>query len=80
MTHQRPWRVTPLSTQTALNELEQAARNQFDPLFVQAFVNVIRREVKQHDDFDAFLAEGADEFEYVRARARLDSLLSAPIQ
>ena len=80
ITHQRPWRLTPLSIQAALNELEEAARSQFDPLFVQAFVNVIRHEVEQHDDFEAFLVKGADEFEYVRARARMDSLLSTQIQ
>jgi putative two-component system response regulator len=76
MTHRRPWRPTPLSIQAALNELKQGAGTQFDPRLVEAFVNLIRREFWEHADFDAFLAEGADEFEYVRARARMEALIA----
>jgi response regulator RpfG family c-di-GMP phosphodiesterase len=59
-----------------LNELKQGAGTQFDPRLVEAFVNLIRREFWEHADFDAFLAEGADEFEYVRARARMEALIA----
>ena len=76
MTHRRPWRPNPLSIQAALNELKQGAGTQFDPPLVNAFVNLVRREFWEHDDFDAFLAEGADENEYVRARARLEALIA----
>lgn len=76
MTHRRPWRATPLSIQAALNELKEGAESQFDPPLVNAFVELVRREFWEHDDFDAFLAEGADEFEYVRARARMETLIA----
>jgi len=76
MTHRRPWRPTPLSIQAALNELKQGAGTQFDPRLVEAFVNLIRREFWEHADFDAFLAEGADEFEYVRARGRMQAFIA----
>ncbi|MCM3905222.1 MAG: HD domain-containing protein, partial [Pyrinomonadaceae bacterium] len=73
MTHRRPWRATPLSNQEALDQLKQGAGSQFDPILVNAFVDLVRGEFRKHDDLEAFLAEGADEFEYVRARARMDA-------
>ena len=76
MTHRRPWRPIPLSIQAALNELKQGAGRQFDPPLVSAFIDLVRREFWEHDDFDAFLAEGAHEHEYVRVRARMETLLA----
>jgi response regulator RpfG family c-di-GMP phosphodiesterase len=76
MTHSRPWRVAPLPIQSALNELKQGAGTQFDPLLVTAFVDLIEREFWEHDDFDAFLAEGADQLEYVRARMRMEAFIA----
>ncbi len=76
MTHRRPWRRTPLSIQAALNDLKQDAGTKFDPSLVHAFVDLIRREFWEHDDFDAFLAEGADELEYVRARNRMEAFIA----
>jgi putative two-component system response regulator len=76
MTHARPWRTTPLSNQAALNELRQEAASQFDPRFVDAFIDVFRRQFAGCDDLDAYLADGADDFEYVRARARMEGLIS----
>jgi HD-GYP domain-containing protein (c-di-GMP phosphodiesterase class II) len=76
MTHRRPSRPTPLSTEEALNELKQGAGGQFDPRLVNVFVEFIRRELREHDDFDAFLAKGADEYEYVRVRARMEALIA----
>jgi putative two-component system response regulator len=76
MTHRRPWRPTPLSIQAALNRLKEGAGSQFDPRFVNAFVEFIRSELWEHEDFDAFLAEGADEYEYVRVRARMETLIA----
>jgi putative two-component system response regulator len=75
MTHRRPWRMTPLTVQAALNELKQSAGSQFDPRFVNAFDDLIKSEFWKHDDFDAFLSEGADEIEYVRVRARMEALI-----
>jgi hypothetical protein len=43
------------------SSLELKQGTQFDPRLVEAFVNLIRREFWEHDNFDAFLAEGADE-------------------
>jgi putative two-component system response regulator len=76
MTHRRPWRPTPLSIQAGLNELKRGAGTKFDAQFVNAFVDLIRREFWEHDDFDAFLAEGADELEYVRARTRMEAFIA----
>ncbi len=76
MTHRRPWRSTPLSIQAALQELKRGVGSQFDPHLVNAFVDFIRREFWEHDDFDAFLAEGADELEYIRARNRMEAFIA----
>lgn len=76
MTHQRPWRLDPLSIERAFNELENAAGGQFDPRLVDAAVDTMRREYSQNDDFNAFLEEGANEIEYVRVRARMEALIS----
>ncbi len=76
MTHRRPWRATPLSIQAALQELKRGMGSQFDPQLVNAFVDLVRREFWEHDDFDAFLAEGADELEYIRARNRMEAFIA----
>jgi putative two-component system response regulator len=76
MTHRRPWRPHPLSVQAALNELKRGIGSQFDPQLADAFIALIRREFWEHDDFDAFLAEGADELEYVRARTRMETFIA----
>jgi HD-GYP domain-containing protein (c-di-GMP phosphodiesterase class II) len=39
MTHKRPSRLTPLSTEGALNELRQGAGSQFDPRLVNALLS-----------------------------------------
>ena len=78
MTHRRPWRTTPLSAQAALNEIRRGAGSKFDPQVANAFVEFIRREFWEHDDFDAFLAEGAYQHEYVRVRARMETLIAHP--
>lgn len=75
MTHSRPWRATPLPIQEALNELNDGAGSQFDPSYVNAFVDWVQHEYPKQREFDVFLAEGADELEYVRARARVEALL-----
>lgn len=75
MTHKRPSRYTPLSIDAALKELLQGAGSEFDPPLVNAFVEFIRRESSRQADFDTFLAEGADEIEYVRVRARMEALI-----
>lgn len=76
MTHRRPWRPSPVSIQTALNELKQGGGRQFDPQLVNAFIDLVRREFWEHDNFDAFLADGANENEYVRVRARREALIA----
>ena len=75
MTHPRPRRAVPLSIHAALSEVKQGSGTQFDPLFVNVFIDLVQREFEDHKDLDAFLAEGADELEYVRARARMETLL-----
>jgi HD-GYP domain-containing protein (c-di-GMP phosphodiesterase class II) len=76
MTHKRPSRHTPLSVDAAMKELLQGAGSQFDPPLVNVFAEFIQREFSQHDDFEVFLAEGADEVEYVRVRARMEALIA----
>ena len=75
MTHRRPWRAA-LSAAAAIDELKLHAGSQFDPRLVDAFVDLFDSELAGCENLDAFLAEGADEFEYVRARARMDALLA----
>ena len=76
MTHKRPWRRTPLSIQAALSELKQQAGAQFDPLFVNTFAYLFEHDFSACNNLDALLSEGADEFEYVRARARMEALIA----
>jgi len=59
-----------------LNELKRGLGSQFDPQLANAFIALIRREFWEHDDFDAFLAEGANELEYVRARTRMEAFIA----
>lgn len=75
MTHRRPWRPTPLSVQAALNEIKRGGGKQFDPKLANSFVDLIRREFWEHEDFERFLIDGADECEYVRDRARIELIL-----
>ena len=75
MTHSRPWRPVPLSVPAALNEIERGAGKQFDPHVAKFFAELIRCEFWKHDDWDKYLAEDADESEYVRARARIEALI-----
>lgn len=77
LTHRRPWRSDAISIQAALNEITREAGNQFDARFVSAFVEFIRREFWEHENFDTFLAAGAGEFEYVRTRIRMEALLAS---
>ena len=75
MTHRRPWRAA-LSAVAAIDELKRQAGSRFDPHVVDAFVDLFNNELAGRENLDAFLADGADEFEYVRARARMDALLA----
>lgn len=77
MMHPRPWRPVPFSIQAALNEIERGAGTQFDPNLACFFVELIRREFWKHDDWDRYLAEDADDSEYVRARARIEAFIGA---
>ena len=76
MTHRRPWRA-PLTIHMALGELESAAGAKFDPLLVKIFVDLVRSEFWRPSDMDTFLTEGAEEMEYVSARARMEALIGA---
>lgn len=76
MTHKRPSRLEPLSFDVALEMLTRNAGRQFDPRLVEEFVDFIQLELPKQPDFDAFLQEGADQVEYVRARARMEALIN----
>jgi putative two-component system response regulator len=75
MTHSRPWRSTIMSSEAALQELRRCAGSQFDPSFAEAFIESFRREFSGRADLDIFLAREAEEFEYVRALARMEASL-----
>lgn len=77
MTHCRPWRSTVMSKDRALEELRRCAGSQFDPSVVDAFTDLFRRDLSGWADLDTFLAKGAEEFEYVRARARMEASLKS---
>ena len=77
MTHSRPWRSTAMSSERALEELRRCAGGQFDPSFVEVLTDLFRRELSGRADLDTFLAKGAEEFEYVRARARMEASLKS---
>jgi len=77
MRHPRPWRSNPMSIEAALNELKRGAGRQFDGQFVDTFIDLIRREFWEHENFDAFLAEGADQLEYIQARTRMEALIAS---
>ena len=75
MTHSRPWRSTIMSSEAALQELRRCAGSQFDPSFAEAFIELFGREFSGRPDLDMFLAREAEEFEYVRALARMEASL-----
>lgn len=76
MTHRRPWRASPLSIAAALDELDRGgATGQFDPLLVKAFVNLMTSELREIEDLDRFLSDGADQLEYVRVRERMEAFI-----
>lgn len=77
MTHSRPWRSSSMSSEAALQELRRCAGSQFDPSFAEAFIESFRRELSGRVDLDIFLAREAEEFEYVRARARMEASLKS---
>ena len=74
MTHQRPWR-SALSAESALQELERGKGKQFEAHTVDAFTQLIRNILDQHGDLDEFLSEDAAGFEYVRARAKMETFM-----
>lgn len=75
MTHRRPWRSTVMTVEAALEEVHECSGAQFDPQFAKLFIDLFQNELLRRPDLDAFLAQGADEFEYVRARARMETLV-----
>ncbi len=75
MTRGQPSRGALPSVEGALHGLMQGAGRQFDPRLVDALTAFIRSEFSKHDDFDTFLAEGADAIEYVRVRGRMEALI-----
>ena len=78
MTHRRPWRGA-LSIPDALDELRRDAGKHFDVRLMAAFIDMFQRDLAWRSELDAFLAEGADQFEYVSARARMDALLNTSL-
>jgi tetratricopeptide (TPR) repeat protein len=77
MTHSRPWRSTVMSNEQALEELRSCAGSQFDPSFVEGFTDLFKRELSGRAELDTSLAKEAEEFEYVRARARMEASLKS---
>lgn len=75
MTHRRSRNVKSMSAHEALRELHRVAGSQFDGPYVEVFIDLIQNEIPKHRNLDAFLAEGAEDFEYVRARARTEIVI-----
>lgn len=76
MTRDGPSKGALPSVESALRRLMQGAGRQFDPRLVDALTLFVRSEFSRHDDFDTFLAEGADSIEYVRVRGRMEALIA----
>ena len=64
-----------MSSEAALQELRRCAGSQFDSSFAEAFVDSFRRDLSGRADLDSILARDAEEFEYVRALARMEASL-----
>jgi HD-GYP domain-containing protein (c-di-GMP phosphodiesterase class II) len=75
MTHRRSRNAKSMSAHEALRELHRVAGSQLDGSYVEAFIDLIQNEIPKHRNLDAFLAEGAEDFEYVRARARAETVI-----
>jgi HD-GYP domain-containing protein (c-di-GMP phosphodiesterase class II) len=75
MTHPRPWRATPLTTQQALAEIAIESGAQFDPGLAHRFIELINCLIGRHTDLDRFLAKDGDDDQYVLAREQLERIV-----
>jgi HD-GYP domain-containing protein (c-di-GMP phosphodiesterase class II) len=65
-----------LTAKEALKLLRRDAGSRFDPRVVDAFEKWVRRDLLSRKDIEAYLCQGADEFEYVHTRLRMERILA----
>ena len=73
--HRRPWRNAMTPSQ-ALKIIASEANSRFDPQLSACFVEFVKRQYWERDDFLAFLEEEAVNNDYVRVRQRLSALIA----
>ncbi|MEP6608343.1 MAG: HD domain-containing phosphohydrolase [Burkholderiaceae bacterium] len=77
LTHERPWRPSQ-SPQVALHTIEMDAGTHFDPQLARRFVEWLREELANADDFVDLLDAEASGNEYIQVRNRLNQLMRKP--
>jgi response regulator RpfG family c-di-GMP phosphodiesterase len=73
--HPGQTRATPSTVESAMAVVRSEAGRRFDPAFVDALCEAIRKEQGRATDLDLFLEQGADESPYVCTRTYMDRLL-----
>ena len=74
LTHERPWRSSQ-SPQVALHTIEMNAGTHFDPQLARRFVEWLREELAEANDFVDLLDAEASDNEYIQVRKRLSQLI-----
>jgi putative two-component system response regulator len=74
LTHGRPY-AEPWPIDKALSEIRERRGSQFDPELTDAFLELVEKLMKTHQNLDAYLAKGAQSSPFLQARARIRKML-----
>ena len=75
MTHGRPYE-NAWPVDKVLEHISDLRERQFDPALTDRFVALVRSLKSQHDDLDRFLGEASRHSTFIRARQRIQEMLS----